>query len=61
MGLTCALHPLVLFQALQDEAESCRSQARAAEKKLQHKELQAHMQVGLLSPVPSPWARGFDG
>ncbi|XP_068511286.1 centrosomal protein of 112 kDa isoform X4 [Anas acuta] len=34
-----------LDKALQDEAESCRSQARAAEKKLQHKELQAHMQV----------------
>ncbi|XP_027327128.3 centrosomal protein of 112 kDa isoform X1 [Anas platyrhynchos] len=33
------------IKALQDEAESCRSQARAAEKKLQHKELQAHMQV----------------
>ncbi|XP_047920298.1 centrosomal protein of 112 kDa isoform X9 [Anser cygnoides] len=33
-----------LDKALQDEAESYRSQARAAEKKLQHKELQAHMQ-----------------
>ncbi|XP_040386894.1 centrosomal protein of 112 kDa isoform X6 [Cygnus olor] len=34
-----------LDKALQDEAESYRSQARAAEKKLQHKELQAHMQM----------------
>lgn len=33
------------IKALQDEAESYRSQARTAEKKLQHKELQAHMQM----------------
>lgn len=55
------LHPLVLFQALQDEVESYRNQARAAEKKLQRWELETHEQVpAAVSPVLFPWARRFN-
>jgi len=43
-----------LFQALQDEVESYRSQARAAEKKRQCRELETHEQVpGAVLPPQS--------
>jgi len=47
---------LVLFQTLQDEVERSRSQARAAEKKLQRRELETHEQVW-----GCPWAGSCDG
>lgn len=43
----------VLFQALQDEVDSYRSQVRAADKKLQRRELETHEQVPAAAPPPS--------
>lgn len=46
--LTCVLHPLLLFQALQDEVENYRGQVYDAQRRLQRNELKAQEQVLLL-------------
>lgn len=58
MFLMCVPHLLVLFQALQDEVESYHSLARAAEKKLQRRELETHEQVPGAVPPSSSLGQG---